>query len=821
MRVPTFCALLLSAGLAPGARAATYQVTGQVLRPDKKPAAGARVWVALAGRFIERGTVEGKADAQGKFRLSATSNGARFLAVGAVAPGSAPAWVRLAPGPKIAPATITLRPPVTLTGRLIKTDGKPAPGIRIGADKLAPAQQSAQDDLWQYGDLLAPPVVLKAYQTRTGADGTFRIGGLPPRVNLHLAMAGDYLLAEGTSPDVRLEALPLQNAGTLVAVQPGAIQVAVRGPDGKPVLGGAVRLRMVHTPKPGAPDALFGSVLALQEGPPALVDLDPNGLGRMENLQPGRYELAFRGKVLPVEVPEGGVGGPVVLAARSAPLAGHVVDAGGKPAAGVNVELEAPDSPMGWPVAPLAPVKTDQMGAFEIPEFPWEAPRVKLRAQAGTALAEWSGAPGELKAPLTLTLKAGVLMTVKGRALLPGGKPLAGENVVLLDPAPETRSAFGAAVTDAAGRFEVAGVPRGKPVTVNAIVERTPLTSRAAQTPESGDVLDLGDVQLIVRNPGGAGPERVQDFVASLSMIAVPDAGELAAGRDLAFDYLQAVRAGNLERIRALTSRVSPGYSPELAGFLRSQSLRTPPEAAALKKEQLQAIPVVPRITFFLLFGPGTDQETPKPVLDALGQPDWVVVGYRGVRGVAILVVEHRDVDGWKVMGGIRSEASDLNTTSGDQATFGVAYPQPAPEAVLATARAFFAVWKTGDLPTLRGLTSPQSADFRATEEAYEKAWKARADGGKMPGAPAVPAPQPDARFSRWDLGMLFQYPRFLAAVRAGQQPPPGALNAYPYPDIRDGNVAVLRYDADGKRYLMLLHRRAGRWEVVEPALPG
>src|SRR5437868_2247582 len=67
---------------APAAGAVTYTVTGTATLPDKKPAAGARVWLAWAGRFTDRGTTEGKADAAGHFKLAARVTGAGFLAVG-------------------------------------------------------------------------------------------------------------------------------------------------------------------------------------------------------------------------------------------------------------------------------------------------------------------------------------------------------------------------------------------------------------------------------------------------------------------------------------------------------------------------------------------------------------------------------------------------------------------------------------------------------------------------------------------------------------------------------------------------------------------
>ena len=90
MRLAPLSALALCLVLAPAAEAAPRVVRGQALRPDGKPAAGARVWLGWGGRLFNRGFVEGKADARGRFQLKVDAEDIRFLAVGAALPGSAP-----------------------------------------------------------------------------------------------------------------------------------------------------------------------------------------------------------------------------------------------------------------------------------------------------------------------------------------------------------------------------------------------------------------------------------------------------------------------------------------------------------------------------------------------------------------------------------------------------------------------------------------------------------------------------------------------------------------------------------------------------------
>jgi hypothetical protein len=50
----------------------------------------------------------------------------------------------------------------------------------------------------------------------------------------------------------------------------------------------------------------------------------------------------------------------------------------------------------------------------------------------------------------------------------------------------------------------------------------------------------------------------------------------------------------------------------------------------------------------------------------------------------------------------------------------------------------------------------------------------------------------------------------------ARSHPPSGFPNA----DVRRGDVAVFRYRAGDRDFLIVLLRRAGKWGVLEPAVP-
>lgn len=794
----------------------TYVVTGTVTGVDRKPAAGARVWLSWAGRFFDRGNVEGKADAQGRFRLRVTGTAVQFLALGGIAPGAAPTWKRLPVTPKLAPVSLRLQGAVTLSARLTRTDGSGMAGVRVAIEKLTPQPSGPDDDTAAYEDVLLPGGVLKEMVGQSARDGRFQILRLSPGAQIRLKLSEQVRLAEGSPPQFRIRTgAGVQDGGTLVVVAPGSILAQVQTPEGRPVPGASARLRRIlPAAETETAEVLLAPLRAVYQSRMAAVEADASGLLHLDGLQPGRYELAFHGRVFPVDVAEGAQT-QVKLAVRTEPLAGRVVDADGKPASGCRVEVEIGRPRVAWPPSPQSPAQANTEGAFQIGDFPWGAPLVVIRARKGDALAEWSGDPASLPETLSLTLKPGLLVTVKGRALGPSGQPLANANLVLAETASERAVTTGA--SDSEGRFVFEGVPRGLRLTLAGGIEDQVLVGPASRTPDTGASLDLGDVRL--EPSGTVNAERLKGLAAAFSLTPMPAAEDLAAGRDLAFEYLQALRAGDFKKLHALTSSASPTYARDLTGYMRKECFRLPPEAAGLRKESLWATPVVPRLTFALLFG--VVPESPAdPALALLNRPDWMLIGYPGPSGVNALLIAHRDPEGWRALGGLRGETTGLTTAKGDQALFGQPYPAPAPEPLLAAARKYFDAWSAGDPDTLRALTSPEAVEYAAAPEPFARNWAARTDGGRAPEGLRTARPEADTRFSRWDLAMLLVYPRLLADVRAGHGSKPRTLNDFPYPQVRAGDVAVLRYQAGGKQYLMLLVRRQGAWEVLEPALP-
>jgi RNA polymerase sigma factor (sigma-70 family) len=127
------------------ATAGGMTVTGRVLGPDGKPAAGVPVDVIGTSRVSGDADVErapyvllgrGAADADGRFRIEAArGSSARFHAVyalaGAAGPGSAFGCVKLHPDDERPTAEIHLPPDQVIRGRVVDIRGQPAAGVEV------------------------------------------------------------------------------------------------------------------------------------------------------------------------------------------------------------------------------------------------------------------------------------------------------------------------------------------------------------------------------------------------------------------------------------------------------------------------------------------------------------------------------------------------------------------------------------------------------------------------------------------------------------------------------------------------------------------
>src|SRR6185369_15003970 len=121
---------------------------------------------------------------------------------------------------------------------------------------------------------------------------------------------------------------------------------------------------------------------------------------------------------------------------RLGALRGRVRDERGRPAAGaiVTVDFQPPAKPRAPEAARLQfstlrganPLRADPKGGFEIPDFPWKAASVTLRAVLGNSLAEWTGPAEALAEVPELRLQPARLATATGRLVDPQRRPLTG-----------------------------------------------------------------------------------------------------------------------------------------------------------------------------------------------------------------------------------------------------------------------------------------------------------------------------------------------------------------------------------------------------------
>ncbi len=818
--------------LAPEVAAAEQLVTGKALLPNGKPAAGARVWVGWTDGGRQHGLVEGEADARGQFRLPASIPAVPLVVVGGVARGAAPTLQRLSQskpktgtlksGKAPSPLTLKLAAPVTLSGRLLSADGKPAAGVPFGVDRFVPPATTSgvpgPPHPWAYAQLLVPQGVRRELVGRSGADGRFQWTGLPARTRVGWVLGGGVVLSQGTPQVLRLGAPGQQELGTLIVTRLGGLEARVETPEGKPVPDATVSVRRSWPLDPEGPlTELQDLLLSPLRDDPMTGVTDPRGLARFDGLQPGDYEVAIAGRVFPARVREGKRDEPVRLETRNEPFTGRVVDAAGQAVAGARVGVEIRHTRRNWPPCLADPVATGPDGRFSMAQFPWEAEEVVLRAVAGTGMTEQVLRPRDLKAPPTLSLRSGVLALVRGRVLDGGGKPVSQTQVLLIHRGPDGTRPIGLGRTDPEGRFTFDALKGGVAFFVGLAVQGQLFESREYRTPPQGE-LDLGDVRMAPARPPAAPAAPTANLADAFALLPLSDPEALSGARAAAAEYLQATRAGDLAGVHALTSPLTPGYSPDRATFLRQHSLLLPPEAAGLTAEKLHPIPLVPRLLWGALLGVDPASEAGQRLRTALARSAWALVGYRGGVGVNVLLVVHRERGAWKVVGGLLYEPIGLSSVKGDGALFGVSYAAPAERPILAVARKYLAAWKTGDLEAMRLLTHPSALEHAPDRERFAEGWKARPEGGVAPQADPE-AVRLETRFSRWDLAFLFTYPRLLAQVRSAGDPPATAPANFPLPEIEGGRVAVVRYPRQGGMRLMLLIQRMGHWEVFEPGV--
>lgn len=773
----------------PAAKADPGLVTGQALL-NGKPAAGARVFLFWA-EPASRGWREMPAGPGGEFRFAVRPDPRQHLALVAAAPSGDLGWAAVQTAGKArkpTPVQLTLKPTATLTGRVLTREGQGHAGETVRITGVQPPG-------WPPGADGLPPALLSALVTRTGADGTFRLSGLP------------FPAVAGLAFESRAEPLPIS-----VVAREQATGVVVRSPDvrlrlrAEPAQAATAWLRLLRSPAPGP----LAAVLRRRSGlEPVFRPVEVDAQGAVEEkLAPGHYQVGFQGTFRQVEV---AADQELTLAGARGPLRLELKDDAGRAASGAGIVVNTEAGP--WP--PVGrPATANAEGVAELSDFPWDSPRVTIRVGLGSLEGNWSGDPRTLKSPLALSLKRAASVSVRGRLVL-DGKPLLNARVALFVRDGATRRGFAAGKTDGAGWFEIPGVRPGLVFQVGIVLDALPgqvLESPPLTAPAGGERFETGDVKVAVSADTAGGEVQARHYLP----IPRTTPAEEEAAEEALFRYLDALRQGDAAGAHTLTSTLDPLYDPALPAFLQSARLTLPGAVAALKREEVRAVRFYPGILLAGMYDAGADVGL-EELSEAMHRPDWVLLAARAGAQVRRVGLMHREAGGWKLLAGLPVDgAGGLNAVAGDHPLFGAAYPDAPAEAAGAGA-AFLKAWAGGP-EKVRPLLSARAPEKPAEAAGFADRWSARV----VPSLRNPSTPVGEAGLTEWDLAMLFTYPQGLQYLQSGAQgqAPRADLRAFPYPQIRSRDLAVLGYVASEQRYLMLLVREAGQWKVLEPALP-
>lgn len=793
------------------------RLKGRALLASGRPAASAAVWL---GRSGTAGPVfaETRAGSDGRFSLDIEHPPVEGV-VGAHVPGGGMAWRRVSLAGSGPPAEVILKlAPATLRGRVLRADGRPAVGAALLIAALAPGGTEAQDSrLREDAALLTPPALLRRLATRTDRDGRFRLAGFPGGSLCRLSVARPLQMAPGSPELLRFPARGEHVLGHLVVVEAGSIQVRGETPGGEPLAGAQIHLRPVSTPGgAGAPPELL-RYRRLRDTPhPPALSLDARGLASQEELTPGRYELACAGRSYAVTVAEDETA-IVRITARAESLQVRLSRADGAPAAGARVAVELPDAVRNWPPGPQGTMTADRGGVVSVPGFPWSADRARIIAADGDAGAVWTGAPSELRSPLALTLRPNHFVSVRGRLVLPDGKPPVNLTFVLLTPEETGARPLALATTDDAGRFRVQGLSRGVPWFAAVPKESSPLESDLRRTPGEAAEQDAGDIRV---RPVAERRTTAGRLARAFTPLPAPRAAELAAARTAAGEFIAAARRGDSAELRPLLSAASEGYPEAAEPVLRHVNLSAPPEVGAAGARFLLT---VPRLLLRALMGidpasPAGDQAEP-----AFDRPEWLIFGARGAGSVRPLFILHRDPDRWRVVNGFLDPTQVVSVRPGDDELLTLPAPAVPAAPVAEAARRFLSLWSAKGAaagPDLLPHLSSRAVESCPAEGA-DRRWRQRMDGGEPPRGVSPGKLAPVAHLSAWDLAVLATQPRMQEDIRRGRNRTPFPSDGFPLPQVRAGGVAVLRFEAAGGRAcLIVLCREAGKWQVLAPAIP-
>jgi len=438
---------------------------------------------------------------------------------------------------------------VPISGRITTERGEPIAGARV---------EAVEEIDWSFlrGSFLPPHISFRRTEplsTRTGRDGTFRLGVRPGSFRVWVIAAG---FQHAQRPDVPA---PCEGLDVHLAVG-GLVHGVVRAPDGTKVPGARVAAY------PARSRGVISDRLVDPSLPPlAQASSDASGRFVLEGLALGIYDLfaACPGYSLAEDrdVDICGYGRePIEVRLRpERAIEALVLDADRRPIEGAEVEL---DQDVLLPWIEEKTVRTGVDGRFAFTSLRYDGNRILINAAGFVSQRHRVEVDEGERAFLEIVLTP--TATVSGQVVGEAGEAVRGASLWAIK-GPFGRSRSG---TDANGRFTDSSVEPGQGIRI--------LVSHPDYLGADFGPLDLEpgehrrDVRIVL-DPGGAVEGRVVDEegepIAGASIIVQPVCDGLDPyfkGSRLRSDPLGAFRAQGLEWGLHLAAAEAPGYLPNI-----------------------------------------------------------------------------------------------------------------------------------------------------------------------------------------------------------------------------------------------------------------